>query len=201
MGLQNQDGITTAEHYMESTLQYEPKAKEYAEQIDGLLNQHTAEDIDRILNLYQQKEFLEYYTTCSTQLIYARILAEITREERSVYGEEKLIGQFLDIETFMEEWEQLKSLLWELEYRFDENCEERFYQHIRNRSYSFVGLKYLIVTSAIDRKEMLMLITTIFLNHGQLNPAMELLEIGLQLCCGDADLQNIRGQLLTALGR
>ena len=46
-----------------------------------------------------------------------------------------------------------------------------------------------------------MLVTTVFLNHGQTDPALDLLEMGLQLCRGDEDLQKIRGQLLTALGR
>lgn len=201
MGIQNEDGITTAEHYMEHTLQYKPKATQYEEQIEQLLNQHTPETINEILTLYQQQDFLEQYVPCLTELLYVRILAEITREERTVYGADRLIGQFFSMEAFVQEWEQLKAKLWELEYGFDENAEERFYQYVMNRNYSLIVLKYLIGTSAIDRKEMVMLVTTVFLNHGQIDPALELLEMGLQLCRGDEDLQKIRGQLLTALGR
>lgn len=201
MGIQNEEGITTAEHYLENSLSYEPQAKLYAEQIDHWLNRHTADDIDEIVKLYRQQEFLEQYMSCSTELLYARILAEITREELTLYGEAKLIGQFFSIQAFTDEWEELKAKLWELEYGFDENSEERFYQYYLNRNYSLTVLKYLIGTSAIDRKEMIMLVTTVFLNHGQTDPALELLEIGLQLCKGDGDIQKIRGQLLTALGR
>ena len=201
MGIQNEDGIKTAEHYQESSLMYVPQANRYAQQIEQLLNRHTPETINEILKLYQQQDFLEQYVPCLTELLYARILAEITREERTMYGADRMIGQFYSIEAFTEEWEQLKAKLWELEYGFDENAEERFYQYVMNRNYSLIVLKYLIGTSAIDRKEMVMLVTTVFLNHGQIDPALELLEMGLQLCRGDEDLQKIRGQLLTALGR
>lgn len=201
MGIQNEEGITTAEHYQESNLMYVPQANRYAQQIEKLLNRHTSETINEILTLYQQKDFLEQYVPCLTELLYVRILAEITREERAVYGADRMIEQFFTIEAFVEEWEQLKAKLWELEYGFDENAEERFYQYVMNRNYSLVVLKYLIGTSAIDRKEMIMRVTTVFLNHGQTDPALELLEMGLQLCRGDEDLLKIRGQLLTALGR
>ena len=55
MGIQNEDGITTAEHYRESNLMYVPQANRYAQQIEQLLNQHTPETINEILKLYQQQ--------------------------------------------------------------------------------------------------------------------------------------------------
>ena len=124
MGIQNEDGITTAEHYQESSLMYVPQANRYAQQIEQLLNRHTPETINEILKLYQQQDFLEQYVPCLTELLYARILAEITREERTMYGADRMIGQFYSIEAFTEEWEQLKAKLWELEYGFDENCTD-----------------------------------------------------------------------------
>lgn len=190
----------TTEIDYEKCLKQREAADMYIQLVDKLLQMHTGQALLQFVQLYMEEDFVKNYMASRSELLSGRVLAMITCDELVLDRSEFYAQQFANLEQFIFMWDELRFRLWEMEFFGDEASRERFMILIAENGVSDITLKYLLYTSAVNKKECLLQIADYVLTNGDVKMALLLLQHGCELCPEDQEIPQLLEELQMAIG-
>lgn len=184
----------------ETCMKQKEAAKTYAAWINDRLRLHTRDAWNQFVQLYMQEEFVHNYMASTSELISGRVLAMITCDELVLEKTMLYADQFDSLEQFILAWDEWKFALWEMEFLSDESAKDHFMNMIAEKHISDITLKYLLHTSAVDKKDCLLQIAERVLEAGDAKMALLLLQHGCELCPEDQEIPQLLKELQAVIG-
>lgn len=184
----------------EDCLRQREAAMVYVEFINKLLQMNTRDSFLQFVQLYMQEDFVQNYMASRSELISGRVLAMITCDELALERPVLYAERFKDLDHFILAWDELKFCLWELEFIGDEETKKHFWSIVSENQISDVVLKYLLHTSAVEKKIDLVRITEMALSENDVRLASLLLQQGCDLCPEDEEIPRLLKELQAAIG-
>ena len=172
--------MTSSEEYREKILNYREKSYEYLKKIDECLKNRTAASITEFLHIFQEKELLEHCLSCIPELSYAHIFSVITVKE---IQKRKEISYLLNGNSVRELTEVLKRVefrIWELEFERTPEAENHLYETMQQYFITPEAMSCIIVVSAMDKCDIYLTVSCIYLEHQGTEAAIDLLVYALE---------------------
>lgn len=145
------------------------KANEAIIQMNDILANKGDDRYITLANMFTP-DFCNEYVAKSTELLSLYTILHVYAEN-VFQDKEEYLGTCLSVAEIIKKWQELKMLMWEAEKQLDENAESRFYRFIVDNKVSDVLLKKMIDFSAVNSKEMKMLMACVFADNGDVERA------------------------------
>lgn len=167
----------TKQDWMNDIGQYKQKAGEYIEKLNGYLANKNVDTVVSYIKFFQDRQVLEHYTGCSTDLAYAYIFAVVSVDEINKRGGVRFVFAGNSVLELVAKFKEIEFALWENEFEID-GAAVRLWELI---SVPFVTpelLKAAIFVSSIDKKKMFELVADVYKINGAAEYSNDMLLYG-----------------------
>lgn len=149
--------------------------KRYISEIGQRLESGTKEDKDKLLALFQDKGFIETYKF-RNELAYMIVIMKIYEREIQLEETRTILDMGKGIGEIRSKLQQLKFILWRLEFAKDIQGRELLIEFIRNNQVSPSMIEYIVLTSVYNKTKMLLKLADIFVDEKMIRYAFGMLE-------------------------
>lgn len=202
IGFGNEEScIVSEEKYQEVVLDYREKSQYYLEQIDLCIKEQTSASIARFVQIMQEKEMLENCVDSMEELSYAQIFSVITIKEMQKKGEVIYLLNGNSIQKLIKVLKQIEFRIWEVEFEGERESEQHLYDVMKQYYITPEAMFYIIMVSAMDKYNMFITMSCIYLDHQNIEEAILLLTYSLEQFPHKRELLQILVDLCEKTGR
>lgn len=191
------DKVETTDRVFE----YRKKGYAYLDELDGYLAEKTGSSAMAYIRFFERPKVTECYVPHLTELAYAYIFAVISVEEIKRQESPLFILNGNSVKELIILLKQIEFRLWEVEFSCGEDAEQRLYEYIRIYQITPAAMKNIIAIAGMHKKECYMKTADIYLNHGENDRAIQMLECGLEMFEEDTEFLNALVKLCRRSGQ
>lgn len=152
------------------------EAREKTIIIDEILACGAEDRFKEIAKLFTP-QFCQGAVSRDSSLLTLYVLMSVI-EQHGFEDKERWFSDCYSLEAIVKRWDQIKFAMWEVEYEFGPEAENRLFELVTKYQISNELLKKLIDSSAIDDKKVYMLLACIFMDHGDVERGEWMLAAG-----------------------
>ena len=152
----------------------EEAEKRYISEIEQRLESGTKEDKDKLLEIFQDKAFIEAYKS-RNELAYMIVIMQIYKREIQSEEVRTILDMGKRIEEIKSKLLQLKFILWRLEFAKDIQGRELLIEFIRINQATPSMIEHTVLTSVNDKAGTLAELADIFLEQKMIRYAFGML--------------------------
>ncbi len=185
----------------DKVLEYREKGYVYLDELDGYLAEKTGSSAMAFIRFFERPEVMECYVPHLAELAYAYIFAVISVEELKKGESSLFILNGNSVKELIILLKQMEFRLWEVEFSCGEDAEQRLYEYICIYQITPAAIKNIIAIAGMHKKECYMKITDVYLDHGETDRAIQMLECGLEMFVGETEFLNALVELCRRSGQ
>lgn len=126
----------------------------YYENINEFLSDGSSDSIKKLIEMFETAE-VKQYVGKDTRLSYVYLWLKIYEVENKCGIEEHIFKDRKSISELYEMWNNLKFLIWHIEFDSESNAIEQLEQYIEYSHLSYYALTIAIDTVSINRETMM----------------------------------------------
>lgn len=193
--------LISQEEYAEHVLRHKEKGYEYLERINACLKNKTGDSVIEFIQIFQEKELVEECISCLQELAYGYIFSIITLAEVRNLKTVQFILNGNSVQELIRVLKQIEFRIWELEFEGGKVAEQRLYDVMQRYSVTPEAMSNIIIVSAMDKCNVYMLLSCIYLEYQKVDDAIRLLRYGLEWFPEDEGLLYVLAQLYRKTGQ
>ena len=128
--------------------------KQYKKYVSDLLNEHSRQSIEKLVALYENRDFIRDYASEDTELGYIYIVACIYREEQNEHIKNNIMSVKRTKERLIQLITHCKFLLWRIELMLDDEAVVELMKYLDDEKLSVIFLVEMIRIGSIDKISM-----------------------------------------------
>lgn len=187
--------VSTREEYQKGNLQYQEKAREYLAQIDTLIREKSADAVTAFIQTFNDPDVLKFYVSTLPEFAYAHVIAAITLDEVQLRGTVSFYVQGSSLDDLIRLLKQIEFRLWEMEFACGDDAEQRLYTFLTEHCITPEAMNRIIFVGGIDKKKCYLVLSCLYLEHGEMEYACQLLHYGTGQFPEDEELGRMYQQL------
>lgn len=172
----------------------------YQKKIDILLSENTDEARKQLflfLSSFEFDEVMKYVT----EFAYLQVSAGIYQSECEEGIKDTIWHVCHNMKEVIDYIIELKFLLWHLEFDTEKNAEETLYAYMDGRGMSVCMLRYMVKTAGLNKVDLLVKLSILYMDHQKLGGAFSLLKYADELCPGQEDILCTMADLCLQVGK
>ena len=180
--------------------QYDNERIDYIRYIDENLALGTDKAYNNIENLFNDKLFCSTYLGKDSEIAYLFIILTIYKEEINSGEQHTILRLGKDCETLISCMQQLKFILWRIEFTHEEEADKLLTDYIKSYNVSACAIKNAILRFSVDKTNILLHMVSLFLNNNMLSYAFYILIYLSSALPGNEDVLTLLAELYAIFG-
>lgn len=194
---EKRDGFVSVEEYRNEVMAYKERGYECLKRMDICLRTKTTETVKELLTIFEEQE-MEHYIHAVPELSYACLIQRIMLDEIR----RKQVVQFIfngnSVKELITVIKRIKFALWSVEFEREKGAEQVLYSVTELYHVTPEAMSNIIMTAAMDKRWVYYILSCIYLEHRNIDFAIQLLELAQEEFPNDG---KIRECLETLYGR
>lgn len=193
--------MTSPEVYKETVSDHREEIQSYLDRIDRCLENKTAASIKEFLYIMQEKDLLENFLWCIPEIAYAHIFSVITIKEVQKRADVCYLLNGNSIKELIRVLKRVEFRIWELEFDKTPEAEQHLYETMQQYYITPEAMSCIIAVAALDKCDVCITLSCIYLEHQEVESAIALLEYSLEGYPEDAGILQALSGLYRKTGK
>ena len=193
--------LTSPEEYKEIVIDHQEEIKQYLKQIDECLKNKTASSITEYLHIMQKKDVLDKFLWCVPEIAYAHIFSIITIKEVQKRADVCYLLNGSSVKELTRVLKRVEFRIWEVEFDRTTEAEQHLYETMQQYYITPEAMSCIIVISAMDKCDVFITLSCIYIDHQDAEGAIALLEYSLEWYPEDERILQVLSKLCRKTGK
>lgn len=193
--------LTSPEEYKEIVIDHQEEIQQYLKQIDECLKNKTASSITEYLHIMQKKDVLDKFLWCVPEIAYAHIFSIITIKEVQKRADVCYLLNGSSVKELTRVLKRVEFRIWEVEFDRTTEAEQHLYETMQQYYITPEAMSCIIVISAMDKCDVFITLSCIYIDHQDAEGAIALLEYSLEWYPEDERILQVLSKLCRKTGK